>query len=108
MTVTIPINEIDWVGFYNKCKDQGVKIRSRFIGIYLNVTNGKPFWMARYQGANGAKFLGRFEFTKIGEEKAAYKYSNYIESLKSEGVEFSVHPGAVRKYKTNYWEKKLK
>jgi hypothetical protein len=89
---------VNWLEFYKTATKQGVKITSRYIGVYCNINNnGAPSWMARYQGGGKSVFLGRFQFTKEGELAASKKYERYL-------IDNNIKPryDEKKKYKTKH------
>ncbi len=73
--MTIPSGS-NHIMFYLSCKAKGVKVRSKFIGVYLNLNNKSPSWMARLQGADKLYFE-RFPFNEQGEIDASKAYLNF-------------------------------
>ena len=60
--------------FWEAAKKKGIKISSKYTGVYLNVnTNGSPSWMARTQ-AKGKFKCRRFELSECGEIEASKFY----------------------------------
>ena len=94
----IPLDYPHWVKFYKEAKAQNISIESRFVGVSVNINGGKMHWVARYNGASGAKFLGRFSFDAVGERTAALAYEEYRKTV----MEKSKYPGRVNKSKIHY------
>ena len=64
--------------FWEAAKAKGIKLSSKFTGVYLNLnTNGSPSWMARVQAKGKWKFK-RFEFSEKGEIEASKFYSRHV------------------------------
>ncbi len=60
--------------FWEEAKKKGVKISSKYTGVYLNInSNGSPSWMARVQEKDNKSYK-RFEFTEDGEIEASKYY----------------------------------
>lgn len=81
MSLTIPDN-VNYLNFFLKAKERKISIRSKYRGVvlsYFRNDKSKPCWMARYQ-KTGQKsiYLGRFEFSNIGEKQARHAYSKYL------------------------------
>ena len=69
-------NNVSHKDFWEAAKTKGIKISSKYVGVYLNISQrGGPSWMARVQGSNGKLLcFKRFPFTEKGEIDAANFY----------------------------------
>lgn len=81
MTIFIPLNEVDWISFYYRVKKQGIKVRSRYAGVYISTQGKKVTFMSRCEIAGKEKFLGRYSFTKEGEKSASDAYRRCVEAI---------------------------
>jgi hypothetical protein len=96
MNIFFPLNEASWHTFLRKVPP-GVKIQSRYKGVYVNKDGRRVMFMVRYGGKRHMKFIGRFPLTKEGEEQARDAYNAYVATIPL--AERSRHPGQVVKRK---------
>lgn len=71
----------NFLNFYESAQKKGIRITSRYTGVYFNKNGKAPSWMAKCHVKGKEKFLGRFPFTEVGEKKAAESYENYMRGL---------------------------
>ena len=74
--------------FYEAAQKKGVVVRSRFIGVAVNLNgrkNKKLHWMWRVQNNGQCLAWGRCSFTAEGELQANKDRLNAIEQLTTEG-----------------------
>lgn len=95
--ITIPLNEANWEQFLSRAQKAGANVRSRYKGVYINKNGRLHYFMARYQGKAGQKYLGRFPLTRDGEQEAFETYAKYVQTLLPE--EMPKHPGRIIKSK---------
>lgn len=69
----IPPDTVDWFKYAIHCHRQGIKLNSRYRGVYISFDWGKPKFIARYNGV----YLGLFPMTAEGELAAATKHAEY-------------------------------
>jgi len=80
--MTIPVGANHFM-FYEACKIKKIKVRSKFIGVYLNINYGRPYWMARLQGGEKS-YWKRFPFNEQGEIDASKAYLRFHKENGSE------------------------
>lgn len=89
MATTIPVS-VNFTLFYAECVRKGIKVQSRFVGVYIKRTMKKEkgrivsfsvLWCAKYE-RNGHKFVQHFPFTYDGEVAARQAYLEYLKNNK--------------------------
>lgn len=58
------------VAFYQQCKAKGIKITSRFPGVYFVIHHGKLVWKASLDHKGKNHSIGYYPFTLAGEREA--------------------------------------
>ncbi len=76
----VPSN-VNYLEFYHKCHEKGIKIQSNFQGVVFHLAYGKrPTWKVQFQKDYKYIFLGSFPFTAEGEEAAGKAYKEFSDN----------------------------
>ena len=68
---------VNYLSFYEAAKAKGIKIQSRHIGVSINIYGKRLTWLASYNRGKSV-FIGRFPFTRNGEDEAGAAYKRYL------------------------------
>lgn len=65
---------------WKSAKAKGIKLQSKFVGVYLNINDKAPCWMARVQKDGKNLFHKRFPFNEAGEIEAGKAYQSFFDN----------------------------
>ena len=75
-------DNVDYGVFYRQAKAKGIKVSSKYAGVYVHKTKDQGLeFMSSFGGTKDRVILGRFPLDKYGELMAHRRYLAHRESI---------------------------
>ena len=76
-------DNVDYGTFYRQAKSKGIKISSKYAGVFVTNSRGRVYFTTSVGGSKERVNLGCFPLTKQGELKAHRTYIEYKSTMPS-------------------------